>query len=229
MSIKHFPLPSYPVLTDMWDELKKESRPIMVYGMGNGADKLLAEAERRGIAVSGVFASDGFVRGHSFHGMRVLSYSEVCERFAPADTVILLAFGSSRPEVLELIARVADTYPLFVPDLPVCGEALFDGEFAAAHEKELLAARALFADEPSRLLFDRIVAARLSARFSELMLAVSDATPFDYLARFSRPIAGVADFGAYNGDSAREIMAHYPVERIFAVEPDRRNFRKLTA
>ena len=214
---------------DFWSALAREKRNILLYGMGNGADKLLAEAEKRGIAVSGIFASDGFVRGHSFHGMRVLSYSEVRERFAPDNTVILLAFGSSRPEVLALISRVAEEYPLFVPDLPVCGEDLFDGDFAAAHEAELLAARALFSDEPSRLLFDRIVAARLSARFEELMQATSKASAFDYLDRFSRPVMGVADFGAYNGDSAREMIARYPVSHLIAVEPDRRNFRKLAA
>jgi FkbM family methyltransferase len=213
---------------DFWSALTREKRNILVYGMGNGADKLLAEAEKRGVSVSGIFASDGFVRGHSFHGMRVLSYSEVRATYPRESTVILLAFGSARPEVLELIERVAGEYPLYVPDLPVCGTQLFDEAFAAAHREELLSARALFSDEASRLLFDRIVAARLSARFEELMLAVSERSAFDYLTRFSRPVAGVADFGAYNGDSAREVMARFPVRFLLAAEPDRRNFRKLS-
>ena len=214
---------------DFWSALAREKRNILLYGMGNGADKLLAEAEKRGIAVSGIFASDGFVRGHSFHGMRVLSYSEVRDTYGREDTVILLAFGSSRPEVLELFARVASEYPLYVPDLPVCGTQLFDAPFAVAHQEELRAARALFSDEASLLLFDRIVKARLSAKFEELLLATSTLSAFDYLQRFSRPIMRVADFGAYNGDSAREVIARFPVSFLLAAEPDRRNFRKLSA
>ena len=214
---------------DFWSTLTREKRNILVYGMGNGADKLFAEAEKRDVSISGIFASDGFVRGHSFHGMRVLSYSEVRATYPRENTIILLAFGSSRPEVLALIAQVAEEYPLYVPDLPVCGTQLFDARFAVANGEELAAARALLSDEASRLLFDRIVAARLSAKLEELMLATSECSAFDYLGRFSRPVLGVADFGAYNGDSAREVMQRFPVRFLLAAEPDRRNFRKLTA
>ena len=103
---------------DLWQNLQAETRDILLYGMGNGADKLLAVCENKGIAVKGIFASDGFVRGHSFHGMRVMAYSEVEQLYAPNACVVLLAFGSSRPEVMALFDRVAARYPLFVPDLP---------------------------------------------------------------------------------------------------------------
>ena len=61
-------LPEYPCRVDMWDELAHETRPIMVYGMGNGADKLFARLEKYGVTPREVCASDGFVRGHSFRG-----------------------------------------------------------------------------------------------------------------------------------------------------------------
>ena len=35
MPYKNFGLPEYPLGSDMWEELKNEKRPIMVYGMGN--------------------------------------------------------------------------------------------------------------------------------------------------------------------------------------------------
>ena len=38
-----------------------------------------------------------------------------------------------------------------------------------------------------------------------------------------------ADIGAYNGDTAKELTELCPhIERIIALEPDRRNFRKLS-
>ena len=49
--------------------------------MGNGADKIINEFENQGIEYQDVFASDGFVRGHSFRGKRVLSYSEAIEKY----------------------------------------------------------------------------------------------------------------------------------------------------
>ena len=51
---------------DMWKKLSATKKPIWLYGMGNGADKILDELTRRGISVSGVFASDGFVRHQQF-------------------------------------------------------------------------------------------------------------------------------------------------------------------
>ena len=55
-------LPEYPATSDMWLELKKLNKPIVVYGMGNGADKLFSRLERYGVTPSDIFASDGFVR-----------------------------------------------------------------------------------------------------------------------------------------------------------------------
>ncbi len=214
-----------PFSFDLWQALLQERRDILLYGMGNGADKLLARLNARGIPVAGIFASDGFVRGHSFHGMRVMSYSEVEERYAPGECVVLLAFGSSRPEVLALFSHVAERYPLFVPDLPVCGDTLFTAEFYRAHEHDFCAARALLADEDSRELFDLVLACKYTGEYALFDKAVSARQAWDILA--GQKIARMADFGAYNGDSAREAIERAAVEFVLAVEPDRRNFKKL--
>ena len=84
-------LPEYPFMRDVWDILAAESRPIVVYGMGNGAEKLIRRFDRYGIKISDFFASDGFVRGHSFAGFRVKSFSEIKETYS--DFVIVLSFA----------------------------------------------------------------------------------------------------------------------------------------
>ena len=216
-----------PFLRDIWDTLRAEQRDILLYGMGNGADKLLAVLEARGIAVAGIFASDGFVRGHSFHGMRVRSYSEICAQYAPGECVVLLAFGSSRPEVLSLFDRVAQRYPLLVPDLPVCGDTLFTADYYQAHKAEFEQARALLCDEDSRALFDRILACKLTGEYILLDKAVSAVGAWEILDK--HPISRMADFGAYTGDSGREAMTRTHLDFLLAAEPDRRNFKKLTA
>ncbi len=212
---------------DLWQCLQEETRDILLYGMGNGADKLLAVCAQKGISVKGVFASDGFVRGHSFHGMRVMPYSEV-ERIYPQNgCVILLAFGSSRPEVMALFDRVAARYPLFVPDLPVCGENLFDAAFFARNREKFEKARALFSCEDSRALFDLVLRCKYEAAHALFDRATSNCEAWDLLP--AKHITAMADLGAYNGDTAREAMEKCPaLAFVLAVEPDRRNFRKLS-
>lgn len=203
-------------------------RAVLLYGMGNGADKIVAHLSSKAIPVAGFFASDGFVRGQAFHGKTVLSFSEVKARYARNECVILLAFGSARPDVLQAIQNVADTYELLVPDMPVCGGPVFDAAFYTAHKDEIMAARALFADESSKKLFDGIIDFRLSGSLDTLLDAVSEKSAWDYLKASPRPIRRIADLGAYTGDSARDALARFPLSFILAAEPDRRNFRKLS-
>ena len=121
-------------MNDLWTALQKDSSPILLYGMGNGADKILSVCKRKGIEISGVFASDGFARGNLYRGMPVLSFREAKERFG--DFRVLLSFASSRPEVLETISLVAGERTLYVPDVPVAGENLFDKDFLDAHMQD---------------------------------------------------------------------------------------------
>ena len=56
------------------DRVRHTKKPVVVYGMGNGADKLFALLKGQGVAVADVMASDGFVRGHAYRGFRVKTY-----------------------------------------------------------------------------------------------------------------------------------------------------------
>ncbi len=215
-------------LPELWEVLAAERRDILLYGMGNGADKILLAAKEKGVTVKGVFASDGFVRGQVFHDMPVRSFSSVCEAYPAGECVVLLAFGTARPEVLALVENVARRYPLYVPDVPVCEGALFDADFMKKHREELAAARAIFADESSKRLFDAILAYKLTGRY-DYLLAATSAPDTDRHILSLNTVRRMADFGAYNGDTAREMLALSPhLETIVAVEPDRRNFKKLS-
>lgn len=215
--------------TDLWEYLSRTEKTVVMYGMGNGADKILAVCERRGIAVADFFASDGFVRGHAFHGKTVLSYSAVKEKYRAENLIALLSFASSRPEVLEQIRRVAGECELYAPDVPVCGEDLFDLPFALAHQKELEAAEALLCDEESRHIFRNTVLYRLTGRISYLFDAESDRDEvYRRLLRADR-FEVVADIGAYNGDTIRELIPYAEhLRTVYAMEPDRHSYRKLT-
>ena len=219
-------------MIDLWQTLQSKARtgrPILLYGMGNGADKILAVCESYGIPVADFFASDGFVRGHSFHGKVVLSFSQACEKYGAENMIVLLSFASSRPEVLETIERVAASCELYVPDVPVCGTDLFNAAFCMTYADEIAAARALFADEESRRVYDGIIQYKLTGRMD--VLRATESNPADAYRQIlhAEAFATAADLGAYNGDSIRDLRNYAPhLGEIIAMEPDRRNFRKLS-
>ena len=216
--------------TDLWKYLaEQKNKKIVVYGMGNGADKILDVCHSYGIEVSDFFASDGFVRGHSFHGKRVLSYSETKEKYGAENMIVLLSFASSLPNVLKTIYGVAAECELYAPDVPVCGENLFNAEFYAANKEKIDGVRDMLFDEESKRIYDCVINYKLSGRIDYLRDAESskEEVYFDLLGAKNIKIA--VDAGAYNGDTARELAAFAPpLKRIYALEPDRRNFRKLS-
>ena len=220
-------------MTDLWNMLKGEAdkgRPILLYGMGNGADKILTVCEAYGIPVADFFASDGFVRGHSFHGKVVLSFAEAREKYGEKNMIVLLSFASSRPEVLETIERVADVCEMYIPDVPVCGTELFNAEFYEDNRKEIIAARALLADEESRRVYNGILEYKLTGRMD--ILRATESSPADAYKSIlhAENFNTAADLGAYNGDSIRDLRQYAPrLQEVIAMEPDRRNFRKLEA
>ena len=210
---------------NLWVHLKETTLPIVIYGMGYGADKIIDELTARDIPVSDFFASDGFVRGHFFHGKRVLSLSEVKEKYEKF--IILVAFGSSLPDVMAKFISLAETHELYAPDVPVCGGELFDAPFYLEHEAEFEKVRSLLADEKSRSVWDDLIAYKLSGDISHILRA--DTQKEDALKNIlSGDYTAYADLGAYNGDTIREALAFYPsIQKICAFEPSAKTFTKL--
>lgn len=217
---------------DLWKYLadsNRKNKKIVVYGMGNGADKILAVCQRYGIEVSDFFASDGFVRGHSFHSKRVLSYSEAKEKYGAENIIVLLSFASSLPNVLETIYAVASECELYAPDVPVCGDNLFNAEFYNENKGKIDAVRNMFEDEESKRIYDCVINYKLSGNISYLREAENTKEEVYTSLLDAKNIKTAVDAGAYNGDTARELAAFAPsLKKVYALEPDRRNFRKLS-
>lgn len=210
----------------MWNRLKTTDKPIVLYGMGNGADRVLDELAKRGIEAAGVFASDGFVRGHSFRGFPVTTYAAAKERFG--EMIVLVCFGSSLPDVMQRIRAIDAEQELYMPDLPVCGGELFDHAMAEEHAEELAFIRSRLADEASVRCFDETVAYKLSGKISHL--SACETTPDEAYENILKLTDGeiYLDLGAYNGDTVAEFLAHVRDYRgIIALEPDPKNYKKL--
>lgn len=225
MSYIECKLPAYPVREDMWDVLAREKRPIVVYGMGNGADKLAARFEKYGIKISDYFASDGFVRGHSFRGMRVKSFSEIKSTYE--SFVIVLSFASNRCEVIEMLESIDSEYEMYVPDMPVAGEEYFDRDFYNSHYEEIVRAYSAFSDEDSKNAYASIITYKLTGKMKYILGAFSDRDGL-YAELPCGRIKSVIDAGAYNGDTVKEAVSYFPnLDSVIAIEPDPKNFKKL--
>ncbi len=210
-----------------WERLKAEKRPIFIYGMGDGAMKIMAVFRQYGIAVAGIFASDEFVRGHSFAGYRVHKLSEVEEMVD--DFVIVLAFAAGYPELVEYIRYLSRKHTLYVPDVPVIGTGLFTYDYCMEHLQELNAVYRSLADDESRRVFLNVIQFKISGNIQYLD-AVTEETDNIYR-QILKPTRNetFVDLGAYNGDTIQELLSYTggTYYAIHAVEPDRKNFKKL--
>lgn len=214
------------MIQDLWRYLQTVKKPIVLYGMGNGADKIIEILNAYGIEISGVFATDGFVRDKYFHGFKLSSYSELREKFG--EMAVLLCFGSSRPEVLANIKRISAEQELYAPDVPVYGGGLFNNEYARNNKENLERVYSRLADEKSRETFRCIIRYKLSGKLDYLYRCeVSAEEPYDTFLKFSDNESYI-DLGAYTGDTVSDFVSRVKgYNSITAVEPDKKSFKKL--
>ncbi len=211
---------------DVWARIASSGLPLYIYGTGNGADRILDVMNAHGITASGVFASDGFVRNRVFRGFKVSSYSDVCNECA--DFAVVVAFGSSRPEVMANVDRIAAERTVFCPDVPAVGSTLFDSDFYRENYDKFNAVSELFADERSREVYSDIISYKLTGDIYYLNHSAEADDPAKGILNLER-YRSMLDLGAYTGDTVRSAIENMPkLERIIAVEPEPRAFRKLT-
>lgn len=213
-------------MTDIWNRLKFEQKPILLYGTGNGADKILDELAKYDIKVSGVFASTGFVRDRIFRGFKVMSLEEAEAVFG--DFIALFSFGSNRPEVIENIKNIMSRHTLLAPEVPVCGGEVFNLEYAKKHSDELYKVYALLADEQSKKVFKESTLFKLDGDIARLFACETEEDEaFNHILKLESGYSFL-DLGAYNGDTVLDFIKRVKqYGNITAVEPDKKSFAKL--
>mgnify|MGYP000777260719 CR=1 FL=1 len=211
-----------------WEKLQQETKPIYIYGMGDGAMKIMSVFKKYGIKTSGIFASDDFVRGHYFEGFKVQKLSEVEEK--EKDFAVVLAFAAGYEELVNRIKDIGRKHTLYVPDVPVIGTGLFDYDYCTEHAAELEEVYHLLADDLSKKVFSSILDFKISGDIKHLENITS--TKLEIYRNIIKPNLNehYVDLGAYNGDTIKELLeiTRNKYVRIYAMEPDRKNFKKLT-
>ena len=206
-----------------WEKIKESGKSVVIYGMGNGADKVIDEFNKLEIPILGVTASDDFVRGQIFRGFKVKKLSEFDGEF-----IIAVSFATCIPEVMNHIYSLSENHRVIVPCVPVFGDDIFNREFIEKNAEKINAAYNLFEEESKRIFEGCInfifggeldVLARITTDKEEAFRNIINLnTKESYL-----------DLGAYRGDTVEEFL-HYcggEYDSITALEPDRRTFKKL--
>ncbi len=212
----------------VWDFLKKSDKPIFLYGMGNGASKILNIFKTYEIKCSGIFASDNFVRGHFFEGFEVLKYSKVAEDFK--DFIIVMAFAVKTLDMIDMVYNLSKKHTLVSPDIPVAGEGVFNLDFYNKNLEEINKVYNLLFDDVSKKVFINILNFKISGKISYLLdCQTSREEVFENILKLSN-IESFIDAGAYNGDTILEFLKFSGGEykNIIAIEPDYKNFKKLS-
>lgn len=216
-------------MTDLWDNLKKAPYPIVLYGMGNGADKIIKVLEEKKIKYNGVFSSDGFQRkGKTFHGFPVLSLKDFEEKYGRL--TVLMCFGSARKEVIENVKAIKEKHDFFAPDVPIYGDILFDNSFYEKTKNEHNEIYNMLIDSTSKKVFENTVKYKLSGDVDYLFSAE---TPIDEAYNNILKLKHnetYLDLGAYRGDTVFEFIDRTDgnYTEIIAVEPDIKTFNKLS-
>lgn len=208
-----------------WELLQNTPLPIAVYGTGNGADRVFEELDRLGITVSAVVASDGFVRNRTFHGFQVKGISQLENEVG--DFVIALAFASPLTEVIDNIKSLSLRHKVIMPSVPVYGNNVFNKDFFKSNLDKIKLAYSHLADEQSRKVFQNIIKFQITGDLNYCFdCETSKDEAFSILDLGENE--SFLDLGAYRGDTVEEFL-HYTksYEKIVAVEPDTRTFRKL--
>lgn len=212
----------------LWEYLKTVEKPIVLYGTGDGADKVLDRLADCGITVSGIFASDEFVRGQQFHGFIVRKYSELLA--LRGNVIVLIAFASELPEMLTRFYKLAQVHETYAPHVPVfSGDETVTPEWINKYETELQMVYGRLADAVSRETFAAVLNYKLSGKLLYLESCTTKRND-DLKEIFSFGDSETyVDAGAYNGDTIQEFLelTDHQYKKILALEPDPKNFKKL--
>lgn len=212
---------------DTWQTLKESRKPIVLYGMGNGADQIIEVLNGYGLDFADVFASDGFVRGQLFHGKKVLTLAQIEEKYD--DFIIVMTFAVHDEKTLGFVRELSKKHTLLSPTVPVSGGGLITREFIKEHDSEYDEAFSLLHDEKSKESFLNVLQFTVSGNTDYLFSAMSEKDEvYSGILKLTEN-ERIIDLGAYNGDTIREFLdaTNGRYGSILALEPDEKNFKKL--
>lgn len=212
----------------IWDYIKSINKPIILYGMGNGADLIINILESLNIAFDDIFASNCFVRGQIFHEKKVKTYSEIIDIYGN-DILILICFATRDNEIIDFIKTLNNKHVVLAPSVPIFSEEIFSPEYFYENISKFEEAFGLLSDKKSAEDFQNVINFKISGKLDYLFKSETNIkSVFNNILKLNEKEI-YFDAGAYDGDTIRDFLSltgNYT--KIYAAEPDKNNFRKLS-
>ncbi len=210
----------------IWERLKNTDKPIILYGTGNGADKILNEFEKLNININEIVASDDFCRNQNFRGYTVKPLTPTLKLYK--DFILVLAFATQIPDLIEKIYKLEKEFNLLCPYTPVFGNDIFTLDFYKKNLEDIKKARKLMQDNISLSVFDNYLNFIMYGKLDYIKACETPKEEAFYNILKLCDHEHIADLGAYKGDTIQEIFDMCSgYENIYAFEPDIKTFKKL--
>ncbi len=213
----------------VWESLKEEDIPIVLYGTGNGAEKIIKKLREYNIPLATVFSSDGFSKNKLFCGYKVEGLSEIQKKHNRF--IMLLGFAAGNEELISYVKEIGDKAEKFlVPEVPVFGEDVFTRELYNEKKDEIEELYGMLADEQSRKVLRNLLEYKLSGKPEYLYEIETDRKEiFENIFSLSEEETFL-DLGAFCGDTVEEFLeaSGGKYKKIIALEPAPKNFERLT-
>lgn len=213
---------------EAWTKMKRSSLPVVLYGIGDGADKILRECDKRGITVTGVFTSSPTVHKKVFHSMRLLTYEEA--RRIWGRMTVIGAFGTHDRDTIKTIIRIKEENDFIMPSLVCDGESIFDYDYYKKHIADIKMVRNSLSDEKSKEILDAIINYRITGDI-DYLLPVEEDDENIWSEVEIKDSESFIDLGAYNGDTISRFLklSGGKYSSVIGFEPDEKSYKKLVS
>lgn len=211
---------------DLWQTVAEYGK-VIIFGTGDGADKIIDKLNSDGTKITCVCCSGDFVRHKQFRGYNVISVNEAVNLYP--DGIFLLSFGSKLDSVITDIKSIAKKVTLLEPTVPVYGKEIFDTAYLQARFGEISKAFDMLADNHSKKVFINAINFYLTGDIKYIFDSDSEKDEvFEDIFTLGKD-EKYADIGAYRGDTVQEFIKYTngSYSEITAIEPDKKSFKKL--
>ena len=213
---------------NIFDEMRKEMRPLIMWGAGSMSVSVRKLLEKEDIRID-AFWIDNCEVDTNIDGIPIMNMEDLMQKYEKINVV----FGHSKYELADEISKKYSFINKCYCLVNVCyGQwKRIEYNFVKEHIEEYMTSYNMLSDERSKECFIAYLNCKMSEDFRYLLGCCDEKASY-----FSNPFFRInadewyVDIGAYNGDTIREFLDTVDEfsGNIYAIEPENESFEELS-